>query len=270
MMSAKKGTCRVTCLSFGPDRNLTFPHGHSCSECKAYEQDKHSNPFGRCSRFRNRYNCMANHTEVDNPSEVGGRQLSYYASTQVTRSQAAAKSEVARRRRGRSPPSESPSVPVAKKKRGVGATIDGLKLKISQLEASVSLAATGVASKSLHIASLQKSNSLLQDKLGAEELRISHVLSQLNDERDAHNSNRIILKHEREINEGSNNQNSAHVLALQDDMDGLKLNFNLLSEENEMLDEEKDAAICEDRNVRRQNNRVSATFAPSEELNNPT
>jgi hypothetical protein len=48
----------------------------------------------------------------------------------------AAGSEVARGRRGRSPPSESPSVPVVNKKRGVGATIDGLKLKILELEAS--------------------------------------------------------------------------------------------------------------------------------------
>jgi hypothetical protein len=91
----------------------------------------------------------------------------------------------------------------------------------------------------------------------------------LNDERDAHNSTRIMLKHEREINEGDTNHNSAHVLALQDDMDGMKLNFHLLSEDNEMLAEEKDAAICEVRNVRRQKNRLAATFTPSEELNNP-
>jgi hypothetical protein len=101
---------------------------------------------------------------------------------------------------GRSPPSESPSEPAAKKKRGLGANIDGLKLKLSELEESVSVAATGVVSKSLISASLQNSNT--QDKLGSEELHISHVLSQLNDERDAHNSTRIILKHEREINEG--------------------------------------------------------------------
>jgi hypothetical protein len=87
-----------------------------------------------------------------------------------------------------------------KKRRGVGATIDGLKLKILELKASVSVASTVVASKSLPISSMQNSNTLLQDKFGAEELRISHVLSQLNDERDAHNSTRIILKHEREIN----------------------------------------------------------------------
>jgi hypothetical protein len=42
---------------------------------------------------------------------------------------------------------------------------------------------------------LQNSNTLLQDKLGAEEIHISHVLSQLNDEHDAQNSTRIILKH---------------------------------------------------------------------------
>jgi hypothetical protein len=269
MYSPRESTGRVTCLSFGPNRNLTFPLGYFCSECKAYEQDKHYNPFGRGSRLGKRYKCTANHTEVDNPSEVGVRQLSYYASTQVAGSQATTGSEVARGRRGRSPPSESPSEPVAKKKRGVGATIDGLKLKISELEASVSVAATEVASKRLIIESLQNSNALLQDKLGAEELHISHVLSQLNDERDAHNSTRIILKHERKINECDTNQNSAHVLALQDNMDGMKLNFHLLSEENEMLAEEKDDAICEVRNVRRQNNRLSATFAPSEELNNP-
>jgi hypothetical protein len=232
-------TGRVTCLSFGPNRNLTFPHGYFCSECKAYEQDKHYNPFDRGSRLGKRYKCTANHTEVDNPSEVGGRQLSYYANTQVARIQAATGSEVARRRRGRSPPSESPSEPAANKKRGMGATVDGLKLKISELEASVSVATTEVASKSLIIASLQNSNTLLQDKLGAEELHISHVLSQLNDEHDAHNSTQIILKHEREINEGDTNQNSAHVLALQDDMGGIKLNFHLLSEENEWLAEEK-------------------------------
>jgi hypothetical protein len=142
-------------------------------------------------------------------------------------------------------------------------------MKISELAASVSVAATEVASKSLVIASLQNSNILLQDNLGAEELRISHVLSQLNEERDAHNSTRIILKHEREINEGDTKQYSAHVFALKDDMDGMKLTLHLLSEENEMLDEEKDATICEDRNVRRQNNRGCATFVPSEELNNP-
>jgi hypothetical protein len=73
----------------------------------------------------------------------------------VTRSQSATLSEVTRGRRGRSPPSESPSEPVAKKKRGVGATIDGLKLKISELEASVFMAATELASKSLIIASLK-------------------------------------------------------------------------------------------------------------------
>jgi hypothetical protein len=77
---------------------------------------------------------------------------------------------------------------VAKKKRGVGATIDGLKLKILELDASVSVAATEVASKSLIIASLQISNTLLQDKLGVEELHISHIVSQLNDECDKHNS----------------------------------------------------------------------------------
>jgi hypothetical protein len=188
----------------------------------------------------------------------------------VARSQAAIGSEVARGRRGRSPSSESPSEPVAKKKRGVGATIDGLKLKISELEASVYVAAIEVASKRLIIKSLQNSNTLLQDKLGgAEELRISHVLSQLNDERDPHNSTQIMLKYDRESNEGDINQNSAHVLALQDDMDGMKLNFHLLSEKNEMLAEEKNAETCEVRNVRRQNNRLSATFAPSEELNNP-
>jgi hypothetical protein len=116
---------------------------------------------------------------------------------------------------------------------------------------------------------LQNSNTLLQDKLGAEEIHISHVLSQLNDEHDAQNSTRIILKHEREINEGDTNKNSAHVLALQDDMDGMKFNFHLISEENEMLAEEKDATICKVCNVRRQNNRLSATFTPSGELNNP-
>jgi hypothetical protein len=63
----------------------------------------------------------------------------------VARIQSATGSEVARGRRGRSPPIESPSVPVAKKKRGVSATIDGLKLKISELEASVCVAATEVA-----------------------------------------------------------------------------------------------------------------------------
>jgi hypothetical protein len=57
-------------------------------------------------------------------------------------------------------------------------------------------------------------------------------------------------------------------LALQDDTDGMKLNFHLLSEENEMLAEQKDAAISEVRNVHRQNNCVSTTFAPLEELNN--
>jgi hypothetical protein len=65
------------------------------------------------------------------------------------------------------------------------------------------------------------------------------------------------------------NHNSAHVLALPDNMAGMELNFHLLSEENEMFAEEKDAAICEVRNVRRQNNGLSATFAPLEELNNP-
>jgi hypothetical protein len=251
MYSPRESIGRETCLSFGPNRNLTFPHGYFCSECKAYEQDKHSNPFGRGSRLGKRYKCTVNHTEVVNRSEVGGRQLSYYASTQVARIQAATGSGVARGRRG------------------VGATIDRLKLKILELEASVSVAATEVASKSLIIALLQNSNTLMQDKLGAEELRISHVLSQLNDERDAHNSTRIILKHEREINEGDTNQNSAHVLALQDDMDGMKVIFYLLSEDNEMLAEEKDTAIYEVRNVRRQNNRLSATLTPSEELNNP-
>jgi hypothetical protein len=249
MYAPRESTGRVTCLSFGPNRNLNFPQGYFCSECKAYEQDTHSNPFGRGSRLGKRYKCTANHTEADNPSEVGGRQLSYYASTQVMRSQAATGSEVARGRRGRSPPSGSPSEPVAKKKRGVGATIDGLKLKISELEASVSVAATKVASKRLIIESLQNSNTLLQDKLGAEELRISHVLSQLNDERDAHNSTRIILKHERDSNEGDINQNSAHVLALQDDMDGMKLNFHLLSEENEICASAEQSPICNIRTV---------------------
>jgi hypothetical protein len=188
----------------------------------------------------------------------------------VARSQAATGSEVARGRRGRSPPSESPSEPVAKKKRGVGATVDGLKLKISELEASVSVAATEVlASKSVLTASLQNSNTMLQDKLGAEEFCVSRVLSQLNDERDAHNSTRIILKDEHEINEGDTNQNLAHILALQDDMDGMKLNVHLLIGENEMLAEEKDAAISEVRNVRRQNIRLSATFAPSVGVNSP-
>jgi hypothetical protein len=92
----------------------------------------------------------------------------------------------------------------------------------------------------------------------------SHVLSQLNDERDARNSTRIIFKNERIINEGDTNQNWAHVLALQDDMDGKKLNFHLLSEENEMLAEEKDAAISDVSDVRRQNNHVSGR-----QLNNP-
>jgi hypothetical protein len=53
-------------------------------------------------------------------------------------------------------------------------------------------------------------------------------------------------------------------------MDGIKLNFHLLSEENEMLTEEKEATICEVHNVSQQKNRLSAIFVPSEELNNPT
>jgi hypothetical protein len=73
---------------------------------------------------------------------------------------------------------------------------------------------------------------------------------QLNDERDAQNFTRIILKNERDINEGDTNHNSAHVLALQDDMDGMQLNFHLLSEKNEMLAKQKDTAISEVRNVR--------------------
>jgi hypothetical protein len=90
MYSPREITGRVTFLSFGPHRNLTFPHCYFCSECKAYEQDKHSNPFGRGSRLGKMYNRKVNHTGVDNPSEVGGLQLSYYASTQVEMSQVAA------------------------------------------------------------------------------------------------------------------------------------------------------------------------------------
>jgi hypothetical protein len=95
------------------------------------------------------------------------------------------------------------------------------------------------------------------------------VLSQLNDEHDAHNSTRITLENEHENNEGDTHHNSALVLSLQDDMDGKKFNCHLLSENNEMLAEEKDTAISEVYNVRRQNYRLSATVAPSEELNNP-
>jgi hypothetical protein len=94
----------------------------------------------------------------------------------VTRSQSATLSEVARGRRGRSPPSESPSEPVAKKKRGVGATIDGLKLKMSELEASVFYGSYRISFEKFDHCVIKKSNTLLQDKLGAEELRISHIL----------------------------------------------------------------------------------------------
>jgi hypothetical protein len=106
----------------------------------------------------------------------------------VARSEVAAGSEVARSRVGRSPPRENASVPAVKKKRGLGATFDGLEMKISQVEARVYGAATEVLSKKNHIVSLQNANALLQEKLGGEELRSAHALSQLNDERDAHNS----------------------------------------------------------------------------------
>jgi hypothetical protein len=68
---------------------------------------------------------------------------------------------------------------------------------------------------------------------------------------------------------GDTHHNSAHVLSLQDDMDGMQLDFYLPRDANEMLAEEKDATISEVLNLRRQKNHLSATSAPSEELNNP-
>jgi hypothetical protein len=79
----------------------------------------------------------------------------------------------------------------------------------------------------------------------------------------------MTLKHEREINVGETHDHSAHLLSLQDNMDGIRSNNHLLHEENEILAKEKNAAISDARNVLRQNNRVSATFTPTEELNNP-
>jgi hypothetical protein len=84
----------------------------------------------------------------------------------VATSEVSEASEVARGHRGCGPQSESVAVPAVKKKRSVGTTIDGLKLKISQLEpASVSEAATQGLTKNIHIASLQKGNAALQEKL---------------------------------------------------------------------------------------------------------
>jgi hypothetical protein len=104
------------------------------------------NPFGRGKRGGEIYECTATHNYADNPSEVEGRQLSYYASMQehpvVATSEVSGEIEVARGRCGRSRQSESAYVPVAKKKRCVGTIIYSLKLFFSQLEASVYEAAT--------------------------------------------------------------------------------------------------------------------------------
>jgi hypothetical protein len=64
----------------------------------------------------------------------------------------------------------------------------------------------------------------LQEKLGGEEFRSAHALTQLNDERDAHNSTQMTLKNEREINVDGTHQHSAHGLSLQDDIDGMQSN----------------------------------------------
>jgi hypothetical protein len=72
----------VTCLSFGPNREVSFPEAFFCNECKAYEGDKHADPMSRGKRTSRRYKCKGKNTDLNNPSNVGGQPMVYCASTQ--------------------------------------------------------------------------------------------------------------------------------------------------------------------------------------------
>jgi hypothetical protein len=127
---------RVTCLSFGPNREVSFPEAFFCNECKAYEGDKHADPKSRGKRTSRRYKCKGKHTDLNNQSNAGGQPMVYYASTKFRATFFAGNGDMpttgaaAGERRGRSPVSERNQVPPAKK-RGVGATLDILRSKIS-------------------------------------------------------------------------------------------------------------------------------------------
>jgi hypothetical protein len=143
-MYSRESTLSVTCLSFGPNREVSFPESFFCNECKAYEGDKHADPMSRVKRTSRRYKCKGKHTVLNNPSNVVGHPMVYYASTQVGATffagnddmpiTGAAAGAAAGERRGRSPESRRKK---AGKKIGVGATLDVLRSKISDLEVRV-------------------------------------------------------------------------------------------------------------------------------------
>ena len=136
-MYLRESTGMVTCLSFGPNRSISYPLGFFCQECKAYEMDKHSNPFRRMKRSAKIYTFNSNHTDVDNPSQVVVDQTFCYASSLVGISQIPTSSEVARGHRALSPHTTDVSLPVAKKKKGISVTCDPLNHKVMQLQAQL-------------------------------------------------------------------------------------------------------------------------------------
>jgi hypothetical protein len=73
----------VNCLSFGPNREVSFPEAFFCNECKAYEGDKHADPMSKVNRTSRRYKCKGKHTDLKNPSNMGGQPMVYYVSTQL-------------------------------------------------------------------------------------------------------------------------------------------------------------------------------------------
>jgi hypothetical protein len=53
VMYSREPTGRVVCLSFGPNRTITFPDGYFCSECKVYETDHLSTTFTPTEELNN-------------------------------------------------------------------------------------------------------------------------------------------------------------------------------------------------------------------------
>jgi hypothetical protein len=80
-MYSKESALSVTCLSFGPNREVSFPEAFFCNECKAYEGDMHADPMSRGKRTIRRYKRKDKHTDLNNPSNVGDQPMVYYAST---------------------------------------------------------------------------------------------------------------------------------------------------------------------------------------------
>jgi hypothetical protein len=192
-MYSRESTLSVTCLSFGPNREVSFPEAFFCNECKAYEGDTHADPISMGKSTSRRYKCKGKHTDLNNPSNVGGQPMVYYASTQVGATffaghdempiTGAAAGAAAGEQRGRSIESGRNQVPPARK-RGVGATLDVLRSNISDLEVRV-------AEQNQQISALQLGNTETKAKLRDVDERAITASSELDAEYVAHAKTKI-------------------------------------------------------------------------------